>query len=264
MDAKRNVEPVPRRDLARQLDPAHFAAPRAAAPGLLASVATLGEVEEALAFGADLIDLKDPAQGALGAWPPDALAAAVAAVGGRRPVSATVGDLAPEASGLAAAARRTAAAGVDMVKLGFLAGADHRALARDLAPLADGGLRLVAVLMADQDPDLHLPGTLAAAGFFGVMLDTADKRAGSLRHHLAGPELAAFVKQARALRLFCGLAGSLGLADIAPLAALRPDYLGFRGALCAGDRADALDAACGRRVREAIDRAAAPMAAQTR
>ena len=263
-DTRRTVEPVPRRELARRPDPFPSATPRAQAPGLLASVATLGEVEEALAFGADLIDLKDPASGALGAWQPGALAAAVAAVGRRRPVSATVGDLAPEASGLAAAARRTAAAGVDMIKLGFLARADHRVLARNLAPLADEGLRLVAVLMADQNPDLHLPATLAAAGFFGVMLDTADKQAGGLRHHLAGPELAMFVREARAHRLFCGLAGSLGLADIVPLAALRPDYLGFRGALCAGDRADALDPACGRRVREAIDRAAAAMAAQAR
>ena len=41
-----------------------------------------------------------------------------------------------------------------MVKLGFLAGADHRSLAPELAPLAGDGLRLVAVLMADQDPDL--------------------------------------------------------------------------------------------------------------
>ena len=39
------------------------------APRLLASVATLAEVDLALAAGADLIDLKDPEAGALGAWP---------------------------------------------------------------------------------------------------------------------------------------------------------------------------------------------------
>ena len=158
---------------------------------------------------------------------------------------------------LAAAARQTATAGVDMIKLGFLAGADHRSLARELAPLAGDGLRLVAVLMADQDPDLGLPAILTEAGFFGVMLDTADKKAGSLRKHLGEPQFAEFVRTARRLGLFCGLAGSLGLEDIALLAALRPDYLGFRGALCAGDRADALDFGRGRGVREAIDTARA-------
>ena len=49
---------------------------------LLASVATLDEIEEALAFGADLIDLKDPSRGALGHGPPALLAAAVRAVEG--------------------------------------------------------------------------------------------------------------------------------------------------------------------------------------
>ena len=60
--------------------------------------------------------------------------------------------------------RATAATGVDIVKLGFFAGADHRALARALSPLAGGGIRLVAVLMADQGHDLAIAGTLAEAG----------------------------------------------------------------------------------------------------
>ena len=41
------MEPVPRRELTRRLDPFPSAPPRAEAPGLLASVATLGEVEAA-------------------------------------------------------------------------------------------------------------------------------------------------------------------------------------------------------------------------
>jgi (5-formylfuran-3-yl)methyl phosphate synthase len=238
-----------------------------AAPGLLASVATLDEIEQALAFGADLIDLKDPSRGALGAWAPALLTTAVTTVGRRRPVSATVGDLAPTASELAAAARRTAATGVDIVKLGFLAGADHRAVARELASVADEGVQLVAVLMADQEPDLALPTTLKEAGFFGVMLDTADKKAGSLRNHLTELQLAEFVRTARRHELFCGLAGSLGLEDIPELVAMRPDYLGFRGALCTGDRAGALDFNRSQGVRRAIDTAAGPAGptvAQTR
>ena len=59
---------------------------------------------------------------------------------GRRPVSATVGDLPPERRALlAAAARATAATGVDIVKLGFFPGGDHRALAGALAPVAADG-----------------------------------------------------------------------------------------------------------------------------
>nr|WP_244433876.1 (5-formylfuran-3-yl)methyl phosphate synthase [Azospirillum sp. B506] len=42
-------------------------------------------------------------------------------------------------------------------------------------------------------------------------------------------------------RLQTGLAGSLRVADIPALAALSPDYLGFRCALCSGERTNAID-----------------------
>ena len=89
------------------------------------------------------------------------------------------------------------------------------------------------------------------------MLDTAGKQNGGLRTHLSDAGLARFVTLARMNGLLCGLAGSLGLDDIAPLAALEPDYLGFRGALCAGDRAGRLDPKAFRAVRAALDAAQA-------
>jgi uncharacterized protein (UPF0264 family) len=231
------------------------AAITARVPGLLASVATLGEAAQALELGVDILDLKDPAAGALGAWPLAALPAAVRLAAGRVPVSATVGDLPMEAALLARAARATAATGVDIVKLGFFARGDQRELALELAPVAGDGIRLVAVLMADREPDLELAPALAAAGFHGVMLDTADKAAGGLRRHLDDMQLRAFVTLARRHGLLTGLAGSLRLADIAPLARLRPDYLGFRGALCGGDRTAGLDPAAAAAVRRALDAA---------
>ncbi|MFZ1428288.1 MAG: (5-formylfuran-3-yl)methyl phosphate synthase [Geminicoccaceae bacterium] len=223
------------------------------AVGLLASVATLEEVSLALQLGADILDLKDPAAGALGAWDPVLLPEAVRLVAGRVPVSATVGDLPMEPKQLRDAARVTAAAGVDIVKLGFFGGAGQRAVLEALAPLARSGVRLVSVLMADREPDLDLTPLLARAGFFGVMLDTAEKSAGGLRRHLDPVRLAAFVASARAHGLVSGLAGSLRVADIAPLGRLRPDYLGFRGALCGGDRTAGLDAGAMAAVRRAVN-----------
>jgi (5-formylfuran-3-yl)methyl phosphate synthase len=224
---------------------------------MLASVATLEEVEQALSSGADLIDLKDPAQGALGAWPIGAIAAAVRLVGGRRPVSATIGDLPMRSMLVAEAAERTASTGVDIVKVGFFAGGDARLCICELGRLTVGGVKLVAVLFADQDPDLNLVPALAAAGFHGVMLDTADKRAGGLRDHLDHDELRGFVALARDAGLLTGLAGSLRLHDVAPLAALGPDYLGFRGALCRSDeRTAGLDPTAFQAIREALSRRA--------
>ncbi|MGE3740606.1 MAG: (5-formylfuran-3-yl)methyl phosphate synthase [Geminicoccaceae bacterium] len=230
-------------------------------PGLLASVADLAEVELALPH-ADLIDLKDPAQGALGAWPLARIAEAVRLVDHRRPVSATVGDLPPDPEMLAAAARATAGTGVDFVKLGFFPGGDHRRLARELATVAADGVALVAVLMADHEPDYAIVSTLGAAGFRGVMLDTADKAAGSLLAYQTPPSLTRFVTAARARSLLTGLAGSLRVDDIATLAPIGADFLGFRGALCARGRAAALDPARLAAVRAAVDRSGSPVASE--
>jgi uncharacterized protein (UPF0264 family) len=229
-------------------------------PGLLASVADLAEVELALPL-ADLIDLKDPAQGALGAWPLPRIRQAVRQIDGRRPVSATVGDLPPDAASSAEAALATAAEGVDIVKLGFFAGADHVRLAQALAPVAGRGVALVAVLMADQGPDLATIPALAAAGFRGIMLDTADKTAGGLLAHRSTAALAQFVADARRHGLLTGLAGSLRVGDIRTLALLLPDFLGFRGALCGGGRTGAIDPARLAAVRVALDAARPPMEA---
>jgi uncharacterized protein (UPF0264 family) len=194
-----------------------------------------------VAHGADLIDAKEPARGALGALPLETIGEIVATVAGARPVSATVGDLPPDPRVIVAAVREVADTGVDIVKVGLLPGADRNACLPPLAPIARLQ-QLVAVLFADQDPELDLIPRIAGAGFVGVMLDTADKASGSLTT-LASPQfLASFVAAARREGLLIGLAGSLHMADIAGLRPLGPTYLGFRGAVCQhSDRVGLLD-----------------------
>lgn len=229
---------------------------------MLASVATAAEARLAVTLGADIIDLKDPARGALGALPAATVRDIVAAVAGARPTSATIGDLPMEPEQVCRAVERTAARGVGIVKVGvFPGGAPEEAIA-GLAPLAARGLRLVIVLFADRRPDLSLLPPIAGSGCLGVMLDTADKSSGGLRRSLDGPALADFLGRARGLGLMAGLAGSLTRADIAPLLDLAPDYLGFRGALCAGAlRAGRLEPTAVEAVRAAIPRDRRPMAA---
>jgi len=221
---------------------------------MLASVRSAEEALFAVQAGADLIDAKEPSHGALGAVLPETLRAIVDAVGGRRPVSATVGDLPLEPRELARLARRNADAGADFVKIGFFEPPFDPSI--QALPAAAPGVRLVAVLFADRSPPLQVAGPLAEAGWHGVMLDTANKEAGSLREWTDPDWLATFVRQARAARLLIGLAGSLRDDDVRPLAALGPDYLGFRGALCAGtDREECLDPDRVRAVRALLDRA---------
>ena len=203
---------------------------------LLASVRSADEARTALSAGAGIIDAKEPAAGALGAVDATTLAAIVAAVARRRPVSATVGDVPFDFDLLHAAVARTIAAGVDFVKIGMfdtVQDRDARATALRLQR-AFPSARLVAVILADRRPMPEWVPMFGACGWHGVMLDTADKARGSLRDQLSPLQLARFALAARSAGLLFGLAGSLREDDIEPLLPLRPDYLGFRGALTAG------------------------------
>ena len=219
---------------------------------MLASVTSAGEALLAERGGADVIDLKDPSRGALGAVAAGTLREAVAALGGRRRTSAVTGDLPMVPDAVAAAAEAVAAAGVDDVKVGIFPGGDAAGCVRALAPLA-GRASLVAVLFADAGPDLSLLPLLAESGFAGAMLDTSGKQAGRLLTHMPLSALARFVGACREHGLMSGLAGSLEAPDVPRLLVLGPDVLGFRGALCEGAvRTAALDPAAVARIRALI------------
>jgi (5-formylfuran-3-yl)methyl phosphate synthase len=226
---------------------------------LLASVRSPAEARAAVAGGADIIDLKDPAAGALGRLPDGTLRATLAAVAGKRPTSATIGDLPLAPATVLDAVRATAETGVDIVKLGIFAG-DAAATLTALGAASRAGFRLVAVFFADRRPDFGLIARCADAGFHGVMLDTAEKRGGSLRHHLPAEELRRFIALARGRGLLAGLAGSLAAADVPALLPLAPDFLGFRSALTLGSRDAPLDAAAVARLRALIGGASASSA----
>jgi uncharacterized protein (UPF0264 family) len=232
--------------------------------GFLASVRDMHEALVAAAAPVDVLDLKAPDRGALGALEVDAVAAIVRRLRGSRAISATIGDLPLDPSRVAAAARAMAGTGVDYVKIGFFPGGDLPGTLAALEPLARSGVRLVAVLFGDHDPSPAPAERLAAAGFAGCMLDTADKTRGALTELCTPDQLARFVAEVRRNRLLCGLAGSLRASDIPGLLSLQPDYLGFRGALCRDHRrVQSLDRELLQRIATAVRGAQAHPAAQS-
>lgn len=198
---------------------------------MLASVTGAGEAEIAIAGGADVIDLKDPGAGALGALSPEAIRSVVGAVAGRRATSAVCGDLPMVPETIRVKAEEIASTGVDYVKVGFFPSPEAASCAAALAPLARK-TKLIAVLFADAEPDFGLLPVFAANGLHGVLVDTADKSKGRLLDHLPPQRLSQFVDPAKSLGLKAGLSGSLEAPDIPRLLPFGPDFLGFRRALC--------------------------------
>src|SRR5215813_2211705 len=210
---------------------------------LLASVTGGREAELAITHGADIIDLKDPAKGALGALEPSVVRDAVGAIAGRRPASAVIGDLPMEPDVITAAVEKMAATGVDYVKVGLFAGPQRADCVRALAGPA-GRTKIVGVMFIDCEPDNELIGLMAESGFAGAMMDTALKNGRRLLDHADPATLGEFVRGCRSYGLLTGLAGSLEAADVPRMLLLAPDYLGFRSALCnRHDRRAGLDPA---------------------
>ena len=216
---------------------------------LLVSIRSQAEAEAALAGGADLIDVKEPAHGALGRASVETIAAVVAAVAGRRPVSAALGELLREP-------RPPAVRGLSYVKWGLAgySGQPGRDWRRDLEAAErvrrqDPGCRVVAVAYADGQRAAAPPVEEVAAFVRrrpgGVLLlDTWEKGSGrTLLDWLNVAELDRLCRRCRAAGARVALAGSLGPEQIRQLLPLGPDWIAVRGAACAGDdRARAVSA----------------------
>lgn len=202
---------------------------------LLVSAANQAEAFELLQADIDIIDLKNPSAGALGALNVAEIRCIVERVDRRKVISATVGDLPMQPRLLMHAVAEMAHTGVDIVKIGFFGGCNQTVCIEGLRQLTDS-ICMVAVLMADEAPDFSLLPELHQAGFYGVMLDTAKKDGRSLLDCLPHAAIQDFTRHARQAGLVCGLAGSLQLAGLPQMSSYGADYLGFRGALCLDNR----------------------------
>lgn len=225
---------------------------------LLVSVRDDAEALAAAGAGADFIDLKEPADGALGAVAPERIAQVAGQLRARYAglrLSATVGDLAAgERDEILARVRRVGSCGVDYVKVGIWPSPEAPALAGELLnALAASAVSVVPVLVVDEGLDMALVAqALRHRAFPALMVDTADKDRGSVLRRLPEPLLVAFVHAVRSSGLLAGVAGSLRIEDAPALRSLAPDFAGFRSAVTRGDRAGALDARLVRQLRRRL------------
>lgn len=226
------------------------------------SVRNTVEAQAALLGGADLIDAKDPAAGALGAVSTDDLRAIRWTVGGWRPVSAALGDATSEPE-IEEAAYDAACCGPDFVKLGFSGvGAAARVRALLDAALrgvrrAPGRTRVIAVGYADAErvgsiPPLALIGIAQAAGAAGALIDTARKEMGALLSWMTSDALEAWIETAHEAGLIASVAGRLGARELPMVRDLGADIAGVRGAACEGGRAGRVSASLVRQLQGVV------------
>jgi hypothetical protein len=214
---------------------------------LLISVTNVKEAVEAIEGGADIIDIKNPLEGSLGANFPQVIQEIVRKVPPHLKSSATLGDIPNLPGTVSLAGVGAAICGVNYVKVGLMgvrALEDATFLLKHLhssVKTVNPDIKVIAAGYADArrvkalDP-LILPQASIEAGIEGCMIDTAIKDGQNLFQHLNRDQLKNFVAEAHAAGLICALAGSLRENDIRVIQELGTDIVGLRTAVCEGDR----------------------------
>ena len=201
---------------------------------LLVSVVSAEEARGALAGGADIVDVKDPREGALGAPSPRVLSDVVDAVGGVAPVSVALGDLPDLPHTAALAARGAGACGADFVKVGLRGVSDLDravALVSAVADAVGSDVAVIAAAYADVGAPEWLPALVERTGIAGALVDTFVKDGRGLYACLSEVELADLIARTREAGGTFAVAGQLRLGDLRRVPA---DIVGVRSAVCRG------------------------------
>lgn len=218
-------------------------------PLLLISVRSLTEVESAIIGGADILDIKEPHRGSLGAANQIVIAEIVAQVAGRLPVSAALGELREVSLSSVGEQLRQFAGMLRYVKIG-LAGERNRDWQTELLAIramCRQGTELVPTAYADHEtmsaPSIVEVATFAMKTEFSrVLIDTGKKDGRSLLHTDFRTELDFFHRHVVG-KLPWVAAGSLQERDLPEIQRYSPWCIAIRGAACIGNvRESTIDA----------------------
>jgi (5-formylfuran-3-yl)methyl phosphate synthase len=231
---------------------------------LLVSVRNVIEASDALAGGADVVDIKEPLRGPLGPADPGVWKEVCREIGDGAVVSAALGEIMTDNVEELASVTE----GLAFAKVGLAGCASDRDWRRRFWRAAErlpGGVQAVPVSYGDWRPAeaptptevlslaAQLPGRL-------LLVDTYDKRKGTLLDHLSWSDLRELARAAELVQVRLALAGSLSQSVIIRVLALKPAYVGVRGAACEGGRDGAIDSARVKSLAECVRRIGATAA----
>ena len=214
---------------------------------LLVSPISIKEAIIASKGGADIIDVKNPKEGSLGANFPWVIKSVRDSIDLKQPLSATIGDFNYKPGTASLAALGAAVAGAEYIKIGLYDIQTEEEAFDMLNNITksvkdfDPSKKVVASGYSDYerinsiDP-LLLPKIGAEAGVDVVMVDTGIKDGRSTFEFMPEDTLTKFTTKIKSVGLESALAGTLKFEDLPMLNRINPDIIGVRGMVCGGDR----------------------------
>ena len=212
---------------------------------LMVSVQNLPEALEALAGGADIVDVKNLQEALVGSAHPHVVKEVREAVPSAHHASVTLGVVPDQAGTVAMAIYTAGLLDATSVKVGFMKsdyGTAVEVLQASRRALNGFDTKLIGSLFADNPLydglDPHEMIRLAKDGQCdGFLVDTLTKDGRNLFDFLSEDELREMVFEGKQLGMSTALSGHLRIDNLDELARINPDIVGVRGAVCSkGER----------------------------
>ncbi|MHA2061900.1 MAG: (5-formylfuran-3-yl)methyl phosphate synthase [Candidatus Sifarchaeia archaeon] len=213
---------------------------------LLISVINREEAINAINGGTDILDIKNPKEGSLGAnfpWIIKSISEEVHEIAKDVEISATIGDAPYKPGTMALAALGCTVSGADYVKVGlFDTTAESQAVEvmKSVSKAVkdyNSDVKVVCAGYSDSYriksvPPSAIPNIALDSEADIAMLDTGVKDGKSLLDFMSLDQLADFIDQCQKNGLLAALAGSLKEEHILKLLPLKPDIIGVRSVVC--------------------------------
>lgn len=204
-------------------------------PEILVSIKEIDELNSVVNFS-NIIDLKNPKDGAIGSWDLKKIHEIVKIYRGKLNLSATLGNI-KSFQKLKKKLLIFDSIGLDYLKIGcFFDSIDEFSNFLKFLSNFNFKTKIVLVLFAE---NINLVSDLTRKmkilldfNFKNLMLDTMDKSSNGLFMKLNTNFLKRFVSESKKINLRIGLAGKLEKHNIKQIAFIKPDIVGLRGALC--------------------------------
>ena len=209
---------------------------------LLVSPSSIDEAKRSGA--ADIIDVKKPSEGSLGANYPWVIREIKSFA--KKPVSAAIGDFDFKPGGASLTAYGAACAGADYIKIGLTFEGKEKAravISAVVKAVKDEFPEKFVVIAGYSDYErmgsispFDMAPIAADEGADFVMVDTGIKDRQSTFAFMDEETLRRFTETNTKLGVGTALAGALKFEDIDALRRINPDIIGVRGMVCGGDR----------------------------
>lgn len=212
---------------------------------LLVSAINLQEAKEAVCGGADILDIKNPKEGSLGANFPWIIKEISEYADESKIISTTVGDVPYKPGTVSLAALGCVVSGSNYVKVGLYGPKNYDEAKEVMSAVVksvkeyDEKVTVVACGYADSYnissvASKDIPRVAKDSGCDLAMLDTYNKDGRTLTDYLSKEELSEFVEKSHAEGLKVALAGSVTQEHVDLLKQINCDIMGVRGCVCSG------------------------------